>query len=65
VISHLVLHIELLHFIERLIRCHNDIDILEVVEISQKSFRLMLAMLAIRTKEHDDRPAPLLQIGRS
>ena len=57
VLEKTVMGIEVLHFSERLISSHYDLDVFEFIEIGQDGFRLVLAMVAVRTEEHDDRPA--------
>lgn len=61
---HFVVRIEILHLFEGLIGGHHDIHILERIPVGQDRFRLMFAMLAIRTKEHHDGLPPLFQIRR-
>ena len=63
-LAHLVVRVKLLHLFERLIGRHHDIQILEFLPIGQDRFRLVLAMLAVRAKEHYDRLAALFQIRR-
>ena len=58
-LGHLVMFIELLHVRERLVRSHDDVHILKVVEIGQDRFRLVFAMFAVGTKEHHDGLTPL------
>lgn len=46
--------VEFLELFEGLIGCHYDLDVLELREVGQDGFRLVLAMVAVRAEEHDD-----------
>ena len=54
-IENAVMRIEVLQFIKRLVGGHDDLDILKILEVGEDGLGLVLAMLAIRAEEHDDR----------
>lgn len=62
VIREMIVGIEFLHFAKGLVSGHDDLDILEFFEIGQDALGLVLAMLAVRAKEHDHRKPVFFQV---
>ena len=54
--------VKFLHGLERHVGGHDDLDVLEILEIGEDGLRLVFAMLAFGAEEHDNRLVILMEV---